>query len=133
MKTSSAQSMDFSNNHLWQRRSNQNRAVSQGVKILFGSAAAISILTNLGIVATLIFETIGFFKEVPFLRFITDTQWTPLFVKPHMAYSYFIGRLQETEDVFSRPVGMGLQKIVVCPSNSLQCRLGRLSVNLVLG
>lgn len=82
MKMSSAQSMDLTDDRLWQRRSNQSRTVSQGVKILFGLAASVSILTNLGIVATLIFETIEFFKEVPFLRFITDTQWTPLFTNP---------------------------------------------------
>jgi phosphate transport system permease protein len=43
------------------------------------AAAMISILTTAGIIAVLIFETIEFFQEVPLWRFLTDTQWTPLF------------------------------------------------------
>src|SRR5436190_17026721 len=39
----------------------------------------ITILTTIGIIGVLIFETIGFFKEVSFWDFITDTEWTPLF------------------------------------------------------
>ena len=39
----------------------------------------LSILTTLGIVAVLLFETLAFFREVPLLDFLTDTQWTPLF------------------------------------------------------
>ncbi|MDJ0703072.1 MAG: phosphate ABC transporter permease subunit PstC, partial [Leptolyngbyaceae cyanobacterium MO_188.B28] len=60
---------------------NRNRAkLTQGiVKIICGLFAAISIATTLGIIATLIFETVEFFKEVPFWHFLTDTKWTPLF------------------------------------------------------
>jgi phosphate transport system permease protein len=39
----------------------------------------ITIMTTLGIIAVLIFETINFFKEVSFVEFITGTEWTPLF------------------------------------------------------
>jgi phosphate transport system permease protein len=46
-------------------------------------AAALSIFTTAGIIAVLIFETIGFFQEVPLWRFLTDTQWTPLFSEKH--------------------------------------------------
>ena len=45
--------------------------------------AAVSVLTTLGIVLVLLFETIEFFKEVPLWRFLTDTQWTPLFADKH--------------------------------------------------
>jgi phosphate transport system permease protein len=48
--------------------------------VLCGS---LSIFTTLGIVAVLIFETIEFFREVPLLEFLTDTQWTPLFADKH--------------------------------------------------
>ncbi|HEY5648924.1 MAG TPA: phosphate ABC transporter permease subunit PstC [Nitrospiria bacterium] len=44
---------------------------------------ALSILTTLGIVAVLLFETIAFFREVSILEFFTDTQWTPLFAEKH--------------------------------------------------
>lgn len=45
--------------------------------------AAVSVLTTLGIVGVLLFETAGFFREVPLWRFLTDTQWTPLFADKH--------------------------------------------------
>jgi phosphate transport system permease protein len=40
--------------------------------------AAISILTTIGILLTLLTETINFFREVPFLDFFTGTQLKPL-------------------------------------------------------
>lgn len=43
----------------------------------------LSILTTLGIVGVLLFETIEFFRVVPLLKFLTDTQWTPLFAQKH--------------------------------------------------
>lgn len=43
----------------------------------------LSILTTLGIVGVLLFETIEFFRAVPLLKFLTDTQWTPLFAQKH--------------------------------------------------
>lgn len=39
--------------------------------------ASVSVLTSIGIVLTLIFETITFFTRVPFLDFITGTTWLP--------------------------------------------------------
>jgi len=45
--------------------------------------AAISILTTLGIVFVLLEESFQFFRQVPFLEFITGTKWTPLFSDPH--------------------------------------------------
>lgn len=47
-------------------------------KLLF-SCSFISILTTIGIVYILFSESLGFFKQVPLIRFLTDTQWTPLF------------------------------------------------------
>lgn len=46
-------------------------------KILFG-IAAISVLTTIGIVLTLLTETIAFFKDVPFIDFFTGTKLKPL-------------------------------------------------------
>lgn len=43
----------------------------------------LSVVTTLGIILVLLFETLEFFKEVPVLQFLTDTQWTPLFVNKH--------------------------------------------------
>jgi len=49
------------------------------VVLIFGLFALVSIATTIGIVLTLAAETIVFFQEVPLWRFLTDTEWTPLF------------------------------------------------------
>lgn len=63
-----------------------NRQASQWVerivKFIFATFAFVSVGTTVGIVLTLIFETFEFFKVVPLWRFLTDTQWTPLFSNP---------------------------------------------------
>ena len=46
-------------------------------------AAFVSIFTTAGIIGVLIFETYEFFREVPFWRFVTETEWTPLFTEKH--------------------------------------------------
>ena len=43
----------------------------------------LSIFTTVGIIGVLLFETIGFFREVSIIEFFTGTEWTPLFVKKH--------------------------------------------------
>jgi len=43
----------------------------------------ITILTTLGIIFILLFQTISFFKEVSIWDFFTDSQWTPLFAEKH--------------------------------------------------
>lgn len=50
--------------------------------ILF-AAAAISMLTTLGIVAVLVVESAGFFAEVSPIEFLTGTRWTPQFRPQH--------------------------------------------------
>lgn len=41
--------------------------------------ALITILTTAGIIGVLLFESIGFFREVSIVDFLTGTKWTPLF------------------------------------------------------
>ncbi|PAU95605.1 phosphate ABC transporter permease subunit PstC [Aliifodinibius salipaludis] len=41
--------------------------------------ALLTILTTVGIIAVLLFEAIGFFREVSIVDFLTGTEWTPLF------------------------------------------------------
>lgn len=43
----------------------------------------VSVLTTIGIVLVLSLDTFEFFKEVSFIDFLTDTQWTPLFQDKH--------------------------------------------------
>jgi phosphate transport system permease protein len=64
----------------------ERRATTFGERVieagLFG-CAALSILVTVGIVAVLAYETVEFFKAVPFARFFGDTVWTPLFHDAH--------------------------------------------------
>ncbi|MGE5709829.1 MAG: phosphate ABC transporter permease subunit PstC [Nitrospira sp.] len=46
-------------------------------------AALTSVAITVGIVGVLVYESIGFFRQVPLLDFLTDRQWTPLFSDPH--------------------------------------------------
>lgn len=72
--------------------------------------AIISIFTTIGIVAILIFESIGFFREVPLFDFITGTEWTPLFSDPKFGVLPLItGTLLITviASIVAIPVGLG--------------------------
>ncbi|MGH9161512.1 MAG: phosphate ABC transporter permease subunit PstC [Vicinamibacteraceae bacterium] len=43
------------------------------------ACAALSVFVTLGIIAVLLFETLGFFREVAITEFLFGTTWTPLF------------------------------------------------------
>src|SRR3989338_1465829 len=43
----------------------------------------LSVFTTIAIIFTLFGESFGFFRQVSFMEFITDTQWTPLFTIKH--------------------------------------------------
>ena len=53
------------------------------IEALLFLCASVTILTTIGIVVILLFESISFFKSVSILDFFTDTQWTPLFSEKH--------------------------------------------------
>lgn len=50
--------------------------------VLF-AAGAVSILTTVGIIAVLVWESLAFFRRVSVGEFLTGTVWTPLFVPQH--------------------------------------------------
>jgi phosphate transport system permease protein len=52
------------------------------IKMALFLAALVSVLTSLGIVVSLLEETISFFGEVPIKDFLTGTTWSPLFADP---------------------------------------------------
>ncbi|RSL32290.1 phosphate ABC transporter permease subunit PstC [Salibacterium salarium] len=49
---------------------------------IFLFCAIVSILTTVGIVLTLLFETFTFFSEISFMEFITSPDWYPMFGDP---------------------------------------------------
>ena len=54
-------------------------SVERVILILLGSAASIAILTTLGIVMSMLFESINFFKQYPASEFFFGTNWAPNF------------------------------------------------------
>lgn len=56
------------------------RNISETAIFLFlACCALISVFTTLAILFTLLFESTTFFKEVPFMHFFTEKEWTALF------------------------------------------------------
>ena len=52
------------------------------IKLALVLAALVSLLTTVGIVVSLLGETLVFFREVSPLAFLTGTEWSPLFADP---------------------------------------------------
>ena len=61
-------------------RPDQRRRVTEGLigTVLF-LCGVVSVLTTVGIVLVLIGESVGFFREVGIVEFLTGTRWAPLF------------------------------------------------------
>lgn len=53
------------------------------IEFLLALSGAITVLTTIGILSVLLYESVLFFKEVSIVEFFTDTQWTPLFDDKH--------------------------------------------------
>lgn len=68
-----------SESDLWRPNRAASKRTEVIVKVIFGAFAMVSVATTVGIVLTLIFETVAFFQVVPLWRFLTETRWTPLF------------------------------------------------------
>jgi phosphate transport system permease protein len=62
---------------------NRRRIVGQVAATVLFVAAAISVLTTVGIVYVLVSESLAFFSRVSIIEFLTDTQWTPVFEDAH--------------------------------------------------
>jgi phosphate transport system permease protein len=74
------------------------------------SAGALSILTTVGIVGVLVWESLAFFRRVSVAEFLTGTVWTPLFqpqhfgVLPLLAGSVLVALIAA---VIAIPLGLG--------------------------
>jgi phosphate transport system permease protein len=53
------------------------------IEIIMMCCGFVTVLTTIGIILVLLFDTIKFFSEVSIVDFLTDTQWTPLFSEKH--------------------------------------------------
>ena len=94
----------FAGGPTWRRRVGE-RLIHVGLFL----SGALTIATTFGIVAVLAFETIGFFREVPLWRFLTETEWTPLFADKHFGIMVLASATVLTSVValgFALPVGL---------------------------
>ncbi|ARJ49860.1 phosphate ABC transporter permease subunit PstC [Staphylococcus lutrae] len=96
---------------LIQEKSHAGSSMSDKVMpIILAMIAAISILTTIGIVITLLTETITFFTRVSLSKFFLETTWNPFSATPKYGiWSLIIGTLKITviASVFAIPVGLG--------------------------
>lgn len=96
---------------LIQQKSNAGSSLSDKIMpIILAIIAAISILTTLGIVITLLTETITFFTRVPLSKFFLETDWNPFSATPKYGiWALILGTLKITliATIFAVPVGIG--------------------------
>ncbi|WP_425353415.1 phosphate ABC transporter permease subunit PstC [Staphylococcus coagulans] len=94
-----------------QKKSHSGSSLSDKVMpIILATIAAISILTTIGIVITLLTETITFFTRVPISKFFLETDWNPFSSTPKYGiWALILGTLKITliATIFAVPVGIG--------------------------
>ncbi len=79
------------------------------VELLLFLSALASVLITLSIVGILIYESYGFFREIPLLDFLTGTEWTPLFAEPKFGILPLVaGTLLTTGIALSVALPLGL-------------------------
>jgi phosphate transport system permease protein len=71
-------------------------------------AALVSVFTTVGIVYILVKESVVFFQHVPIGKFLTDTQWTPLFDDAHFGIMVLLsGTLTSSAVALSVAIPLG--------------------------
>jgi phosphate transport system permease protein len=110
---------------LWRPKRAQSKRVEAIVKGIFATFAFVSVATTIGIVLTLIFETVSFFSEVPIWRFLTDRAWTPLFANKQFGIMVLISATLLTSAiaiVVALPIGL---LAAICLSEYAPARMRR--------
>jgi phosphate transport system permease protein len=91
------------------RRGERNRG-EQVVAALLLACALVSVLTTAAVIVVLVAETIGFFGEVSIVEFLTNPQWTPLFLDQNFGIAPLVsGTLLVTSIALAvgAPLGLG--------------------------
>lgn len=94
---------------MFQSKTKKFRIKEMVIERLLFMCSLLSIFTTGAIIYILLSETIQFFKVVPIMDFLTDTQWTPLFTKKHFGILPLLsGTLLTTLIAISVAVPVGL-------------------------
>lgn len=73
-----AQTPPTSKSHTSMFKNNRHSWMNRIMPLVLALCAAVSIVTTVGIVYTLITETISFFRTIPIVDFLFGTKWSPL-------------------------------------------------------
>lgn len=91
-----------------------SRAVRRGweavIHVFLAACAGVSVLTTVGIVFVLLFESLQFFREVSPIEFLFGTEWSPLIKPQHFGIlPLFCGTLLVTGGaiLIAAPMGLG--------------------------
>ena len=80
----------------------------RAIEFMLFLAASLSVFTTLAIVYILVSESVAFFRQVPVIDFLTDTQWTPLFDDAHFGIMVLVsGTLVSSIVALALAVPMG--------------------------
>lgn len=60
-----------------------SRTKEKVIESLMSASSLVSVLTTIGIIVVLAFDSFKFFSEVSIVDFLTDKEWTPLFENKH--------------------------------------------------
>lgn len=87
-----------------------NRLGERIILVLLQVAAILSVVITIGIVVSLVVPTIGFFREIGILEYLTGTRWTPTFADPsYGVLPLIVGTLWTTAIglIVAVPLGLG--------------------------
>jgi phosphate transport system permease protein len=94
---------------MWRRESRARNLRERIIKFVLAACAYTSVLTTIGIVLVLIFETIAFFREVSIVEFLTSTRWAASFANPSFGIMVLIsGTLLTTLIAIAVALPLGL-------------------------
>ena len=82
----------------------------RAIKLVLAACAALSVATTIGIVLSLTFEAVEFFRAVPIGEFLTSTRWSPTFADPHFGMLPLLGAtllIGGIGGIVALPVGLG--------------------------
>lgn len=90
-------------------RKQQGKLKEQLIERLLQLCSLLSVFTTAAIIYILLSETIGFFKEVSIVEFLTGREWTPLFTNKHFGILPLVcGTLLTTFIAIAVAVPLGL-------------------------